>query len=51
VSARAPAGHVEARFAIAGALTPNFARGEFLGGGPSLELAAYKGNVMLSPAP
>jgi hypothetical protein len=51
LAARAPAGHVEARFAISGALTPSFARGEFMGGGPSLELAAYKGNVVLSPAP
>jgi DUF4097 and DUF4098 domain-containing protein YvlB len=49
VTARAPNGRVTSGFAVRGELLPTRLRGEFLGGGGTLDLASYKGNVSLTP--
>jgi DUF4097 and DUF4098 domain-containing protein YvlB len=51
VVARAPAGRVKSGFQLVGISAPTEVHGEFLGGGPSLELAAFKGDVAIEPAP
>ncbi len=51
VNARAPHGAVKNGFTLAHAVgSPTTLQGEFLGGGPQLELAAAHGNVILEPA-
>ena len=50
VTAVAPNGHVTTGFAVKGELLPTRLRGEFLGGGARLDLAAAHGNVLLDPA-
>jgi hypothetical protein len=47
VSARAPSGAVKSAFAVGGVHGPARLAGDFLGGGPSLELTSYKGNVLI----
>ena len=49
VRALAPSGQVKSGFSIAGETRPTLLRGEFLGGGPTLELAAARGDVLLQP--
>jgi DUF4097 and DUF4098 domain-containing protein YvlB len=49
VTARAPNGRVTSGFAVRGELLPTRLRGEFLGGGATLDLASYKGNVSITP--
>jgi hypothetical protein len=52
VNARAPRGAVKNGFQLAHAVgSPTTLQGEFLGGGPQLELTAAHGNVILDPAP
>jgi hypothetical protein len=51
VSARAPAGAVKNGFTLSHAVgSPTTLQGEYLGGGPQLELTAAHGNVILEPA-
>jgi DUF4097 and DUF4098 domain-containing protein YvlB len=51
VSARAPAGGVKSAFTLDHAVgSPTTLRGDFLGGGPQLELTALHGNVRLDAA-
>jgi hypothetical protein len=51
VNARAPKGGVKNGFQLAHAVgSPTTLSGEFLGGGPQLELTAAHGNVILEPA-
>ena len=51
VNARAPHGAVKNGFTLAHSVgSPTTLQGEFLGGGPQLELAAAHGNVILEPA-
>jgi hypothetical protein len=45
----APAERVRTGFSVAGKATPTLLRGEFLGGGPTLELAAARGDVSIEP--
>ncbi len=42
---------VKSSFQLVGKVTPRDVRGEFLGGGPQLELTALHGNVLVSPRP
>jgi DUF4097 and DUF4098 domain-containing protein YvlB len=51
VTARAPNGKVVSGFAVRGELLPTRLRGEFMGGGATLDLAALHGNVSLTPNP
>jgi DUF4097 and DUF4098 domain-containing protein YvlB len=48
VHARA-GGRVQTGFAVKGELLPNLLRGEFLGGGATLDLASFHGNVAVNP--
>jgi hypothetical protein len=51
VNARAPGGAVRNGFSLTHAVgSPTTLTGEFLGGGPQLELAAAHGNVILEPS-
>jgi DUF4097 and DUF4098 domain-containing protein YvlB len=51
VNARAPGGAVKNGFVLTHAVgSPTTLEGEFLGGGPKLELTAAHGNVILEPA-
>ena len=51
VNARAPGGSVKNGFSLAHAVgSPTTLSGDFLGGGPQLELTAARGNVILEPA-
>ena len=51
VNARAPGGTIKNGFTLAHSVgSPTTLSGEFLGGGPQLELAAAHGNVILEPA-
>ena len=51
VNARAPGGAVKNGFVLTHAVgSPTTLTGEFLGGGPQLELTAAHGNVILEPA-
>jgi len=51
VNARAPGGTVKNGFTLANAVgSPTTLRGEFMGGGPQLELTASTGNVILEAA-
>jgi DUF4097 and DUF4098 domain-containing protein YvlB len=47
VTARAPRGTVQSGFAVSGQRLPNLLRGEFLGGGATLDLASFRGNVSI----
>jgi DUF4097 and DUF4098 domain-containing protein YvlB len=49
VTARAPAGRVQSGFPVRGQLLPNLMHGDFLGGGATLDLASFKGNVVITP--
>lgn len=52
VNARAPQGSVKNGFTLTHAVgSPTTLQGEFLGGGPQLELTAAHGNVILEPQP
>lgn len=52
VNARAPQGAVRNGFTLTHAVgSPTTLQGEFLGGGPQLELTAAHGNVILEPQP
>lgn len=52
VNARAPAGAVKNGFSLTHAVgSPTTLQGEFMGGGPQLELTAAHGNVILEPQP
>jgi len=52
VNARAPGGTVKNGFTLTHAVgSPTTLQGEFMGGGPQLELTAAHGNVILEPQP
>lgn len=52
VNARAPGGTVKNGFSLSHAVgSPTTLQGEFMGGGPQLELTAAHGNVILEPQP
>lgn len=52
VNARAPGGAVKNGFVLTHAVgSPTTLQGEFMGGGPQLELTAAHGNVILEPQP
>ena len=52
VNARAPQGAVRNGFTLTHAVgSPTTLQGEFMGGGPQLELTAAHGNVILEPSP
>jgi hypothetical protein len=52
VNARAPAGAIKNGFNLTHAVgSPTTLQGEFMGGGPQLELTAAHGNILLEPQP
>ena len=52
VNARAPGGGIKNGFVLSHAVgSPTTLQGEFMGGGPQLELTAAHGNVILEPQP
>ena len=49
VTARAPMGRVVSGFQVRGELLPTRLHGDFLGGGGTLDLASFRGNVSITP--